>query len=40
MSRLSRAALIVFAAVLGVLVLLHLTSPHWMPSLARAIHGR
>jgi hypothetical protein len=39
-SRLSRAALIVVAAVLGILVLLHLTSPHWMPSLAHAIHGR
>ena len=40
MSRSSRAALIVFAVVVAVLALLHLTSPHWMPSLAHAIHGR
>jgi hypothetical protein len=39
-SRYSRAALVVFAVVLGVLVLLHVVSPHWMASVSHAIHGR
>jgi hypothetical protein len=39
-SRTSRAALVVFAAVLAVLALFHLLAPQWMSSLAHAIHGR
>lgn len=40
MSRYLRAALVVFALVLGVLALLHVVSPQWMSSVSHAIHGR
>ena len=40
MSRTSRAALIVFAAVIGVLVLLHVVAPDFMSAVAHHIHGR
>jgi hypothetical protein len=40
MSRYSRAALIVLAAVLTTLVLLHAVAPAWMASLSHAIHSR
>lgn len=40
MSRYTRAALVVFAVVLGVLVLFHVVAPSWMASLGQAIHGR
>ncbi len=39
MSRNSRAAIVVAAAVLALLVLLHLAAPQWMASMAQAIHG-
>jgi hypothetical protein len=39
-SRYSRAALIVFALVIGVMVLFHVVAPQWMASLAHTIHGR
>jgi hypothetical protein len=40
MSRYSRAALVVFVLVLGVLVLLHVVAPRWIASMGQAIHGR
>lgn len=40
MSRTSRAALVVFAAVIAVLGLFHLFAPQLMASLAHTIHGR
>ena len=40
MSRTSRAALIVFAVVIGVLVLFHLVAPDFMASVAHHIHSR
>ena len=40
MSRYSRAALVVFAIVLGIFALLHLASPQWLASVSHAIHGR
>ena len=40
MSRYARAALVVVAVVLGVLVLLHVVTPQWMASVAHSIHGR
>jgi hypothetical protein len=39
-SRYSRAALVVFAVVVGVLLMLHAVSPQWMASVSHAIHGR
>jgi hypothetical protein len=39
-SRTSRAALVVFAAVIAVLGLFHLFAPQLMDSLRQAIHGR
>ncbi len=40
MSRYARASLIVLAAVLIVLAVLHVVAPTWMASLSHAIHGR
>ena len=40
MSRYARAALVVFAVVIGVLLLFHFAAPGWMASLGQAIHGR
>ncbi len=40
MSRYTRAALIVLAVVLGLLLTMHVVSPHWMASLAHTIHGQ
>lgn len=40
MSRTSRAALVVFAVVLCVLILIHALAPQLMATLAQAIHGR
>jgi hypothetical protein len=39
-SRYSRAALVVFALVVGVMVLFHFVAPQWMAALGQAIHGR
>ena len=40
MSRTLRAALVAFAVVLAVLVLLHVVAPNWMSALAHHIHSR
>lgn len=40
MSRYSRAALIVFVAVLGCLALLHVVAPQWVAAIAHHIHSR
>ena len=39
-SRYTRAALIVLALVVGLLLTMHVVAPRWMASLAHTIHGR
>jgi hypothetical protein len=40
MSRTLRTALVAFAVVIGILVLLHVVAPSWMSALAHHIHSR
>ena len=40
MSRYTRAALIVLAVVVGLLLTMHAVAPRWMASLAHHIHGQ
>jgi hypothetical protein len=39
-SRYLRAALVIFALVIGLMVLFHVVAPQWMSSLSHTIHGR